>query len=57
MDHVSKFTLALLARNSRQQLLNNKEYVTNKWGFAYTLWFYSANAAAIALFTIVLISI
>jgi hypothetical protein len=32
MDHVSKFTLALLARNSRQQLLNNKEYVTNKFG-------------------------
>jgi len=32
MDHASKYTLALLARVPRQQLLNNKEYVTNKFG-------------------------
>ena len=32
MDHASKYTLALLARYSRQQLLNNKEYVIDKFG-------------------------
>ena len=32
MDHVSKFTLARMARYSRHQLLNNKEYVIDKFG-------------------------
>ena len=32
MDHASKYTLALLARVPRQQLLNNKEYVIDKFG-------------------------
>ena len=32
MDHASKYTLGLLARVSRQQLLRNKDYVIEKFG-------------------------
>ena len=32
MDHVSKFTLAQLARVPRQQLLNDKDYVIETFG-------------------------
>ena len=32
MDHASKYTLALMARVPRHQLLNNKEYVIDKFG-------------------------
>ena len=32
MDHASKYTLGLLARVPRQQLLRNKDYVIEKFG-------------------------
>tara|TARA_R100001460_G_C3464850_1_gene166412 strand:+ start:432 stop:638 length:207 start_codon:yes stop_codon:yes gene_type:complete len=32
MDQASKYTLGLLARVPRQQLLNNKEYIIEQFG-------------------------